>query len=257
MRLSTTVTSFRVNACRPTVLQHVWDLWSLKLSMQEDQVSEPAPPRKSTSTTIGVPGTSLIRRYRWVQRQLTAHNMPFMPLPSSPISSSGCDCATSHQFLESIARSSIPHVICANPAKSSRHVDRRSSSGRGGTGGTGSQLPAFAAALASGPCPVLWQHTRLNMILPATGTTGLVACALSAVSGAGTQVCPEPAQAAAVINTVLWLRGLLAPDLNAALGAEALTSSLQVCAPCSWTVSGAFHCDPVIVFRRGVRTALL
>jgi len=229
MRLSTTVTSFRVNACRPTVLQHVWDLWSLKLSMQEDQVSEPAPPRKSTSTTIGVPGTSLIRRYRWVQRQLTAHNMPFMPLPSSPISSSGCDCATSHQFLESIARSSIPHVICANPAKSSRHVDRRSSSGRGGTGGTGSQLPA----------------------------SGLVACALSAVSGAGTQVCPEPAQAAAVINTVLWLRGLLAPDLNAALGAEALTSSLQVCAPCSWTVSGAFHCDPVIVFRRGVRTALL
>lgn len=177
-----------------------------------------ARTRRSPSPASPVPAAALIRRYRWVQRQLIAHNLPFMPLPSSP---TACHCATSDRFIEGISRASAPHVVISStpqPSSQDSHC-----SGAGGRGGG-----QFTAALATGACPVLWQHTRLNMILPATAATAVAGCALSAAAGGTAPSAAHPALASEVVSMALWLRGLLAPDLNAALGVDTFTSPSQV-----------------------------
>lgn len=191
---------------------------SLCVDVQRSEAIGSVRPRRSPEAAV--PASALIRRYRWVQRQLTAHNVPFMPLPSSPPTSTDF-CATSERFIESISHASAPHVAVSISAQPSRPDSQRSGDG-------GRERPEPAAALAAGACPVLWQHTRLNMLLPATASTAVAVCALAAAAGGVAPTAAQPAQAPEVVSMALWLRGLLAPDLNAALGIETFTSQSQV-----------------------------
>lgn len=234
---------------------------------------------QDNSTTVGPEATNsrkqqqpaklssalLIQRYRWVQRQLTAHSVPVMPLPVAPLEIP-C-CAQSPAFVHDISVACAPHVAITKhkitppspqPSTSGATTDSSQStpqqqpqkqtqvaisspgrtprrSARGAAPSKRKPTAPFSVNLQQGAEPVLWQHTRLNMVLPATAPVGLVAAALCAASG-GVMPCGAESNGAGagavdcacIVSNVLWLRSFLAPDLNAALGMETLTSPQSV-----------------------------
>ena len=245
-----------LNCCK----KHTDCMFTRDVCVQDSSGSFPHEPRARAHQAPTVSSAALTRRYRWVQRQLAAHGVPVMPLPMAPLAIP-C-CAQSPDFLHGISAACSPHITItkqkavalppklrapiasATEGDSSRSTRQRRTpsprrSSRSGAAASMAPQPCatvpFSVQLLPGAEPTLWQHTRLNMALPATAPVGLVAAGLCAGNG-GVLPCGAElnglgtgaVDSACLVSNVLWLRGLLAPDLNAVLGMEALTSPQSV-----------------------------
>ena len=149
------------------------------------------------SSSVGpaqVPLSHACKRYQWLQRSLSICGATCMPLPL------GVPMDTNCQALLELARA------CA-PFTSVRHVPDSEP----------------RVALAATAEAAVWQHARLNYLLPALAPAACVACAMHMHAAAGAYV-----SGAAIAEAALWLRRLLAPDLDDALGTESFTCKMHV-----------------------------
>jgi hypothetical protein len=151
--------------------------------------------------------TTLRKRYLWVQRLLSLRGFCCMPLPQSPLVHSASD-----DFLIEIAKASALYVVVGNAAKTR------------------------FCSLESTALAVLWQQARLNYMLPALAQVACVGCALQmgmrgASSSDGYIACAQ------IEESVLWLRRILAPDLDDALGVDGFSSKHHVQAELARLVS--------------------
>ena len=142
----------------------------------------------------------------WVQRLLHQRGHTCMPLPHT-----AAVHTASYEMLSEIAQASAPYVT----------VD---------TSGGAAAHGKVTMTLAQSAVAVVWQQARLNYLLPALAPIACIACALH-ISAAG---APDGSDgyvgAAQISESAQWLRRLLAPDLDDALGTDAFTVKQHVAA---------------------------
>lgn len=147
--------------------------------------SSPGPAQVSLSTACG--------RYQWLQRTLSMRGATCMPLPL------GVPLDTNCQALLELTKACAPFAT-ARQGGSEPHI-----------------------ALAASAEAAVWQHARLNYLLPALAPVACVACAMHMHAAPGAYV-----GGAAIADSALWLRRFLAPDLDDALGTETFTCKMHV-----------------------------
>ena len=147
-----------------------------------------------------VPLATMLKRYVWAQRLVAQRGFTAMPLPYSTSAAASCET-----FLAEIAKASSPYVEA--PASAPQ--------------------PSFG--IAPGPLAVLWQQARLNYLLPALAPPACIVCAIY-IGLRQSGVRDGFAEAAVVEHTTLWLRRVLCPDLDDALGVEGFTAKHHITA---------------------------
>jgi hypothetical protein len=149
------------------------------------------------------------KRCLWIQRLLAGRGIKSMLLPHTAQLHS-----PAYELLEGCAQAADAYVAS-----------------------TEAQAAADATcALRGTALAVLWQHARLNYLLPALAPVACIACAIHMSAGSGSDSSGYVA-CAQIAENVLWLRGLLAADLDDALGVDSFLSRQHVVAELERLVS--------------------
>ena len=115
-------------------------------------------------------------------------------------------------FLQSLASISKAHVEC----------------------NSGKPAAETCCALRVEPVALLWQHARLNYLLPALAQVSIIVCAMHMSHGGhlplDSSTCSSAQYVAGseVVSSALWLRRLLAADVDDAIGVGTLDNPQHV-----------------------------
>jgi hypothetical protein len=138
-------------------------------------------------------------RYELIQQIVAARGHSCMPIPPGSLR------PFREQYLVEIAKASAPYmqVIAATKEQPCK------------------------LALSHTAEAILWQQSRLTSLLPAFAQPACIVCAMC-MQGASSSACGRYVHGAQIAESALWLRRLLAKELDDALGVESFMCKAHV-----------------------------